>query len=433
MSPLRHATPNTPPNLTNLEPTAAERLGSTAVFGLSGYAIHRGLSPEALRGTAGEASSLLLIPASLSVNGLRAKIIDRRIEFAKTGEERAETAAKKTTKRAQQREANFQRVILGRSVPHDHPFVETEVEDIEGNITKRLVHNPDGTLKIDPENVHGPTLTDKAEAAVRKVRSPRRKRKSSDSFSATRHWLDERADIKMVRKRNKRRKFEMEADTQRRWFGRDMEYQGNQARIPLAETSDLGTPLGWNRLFQTPRTGQEVRGYRRANELMHHAEHKAHRITEKAHKKVEKTKAKVEKYERKRTKREEKTTKLEQRKTAIANREDRVSKFYDSRKAGFKAAPAAFREGQQGINVPDSRTQKVLNATARGAGLALGTAKREYKPSNIKRSVQRDMESIRAWRASRAAEAGRQSKAERKRQKQAEKAQRQAQNKRGVV
>lgn len=377
------------------------RIRSLAMTALGGYAMYK--SAEGLTTPASEVIQFAVLPATLAVTGLRSQVTEARLRGARRKSHRGSERAFKTQKRATELQKSFDRIMNGTDVPY-----ETSIADME---------------KQSP--------IDKLDQAARKVKHPSRQSKPSDSHAANRGWRHDRAVRKMVSKRNKRRKYEYEEEAQHRWFSKTRAYDPALRTLPLSKSSALDTEMGWQRLFQTPRTGLEVRGYRRAIERSHHEAHKAHKLTEKTHKKVEKVGAKARKYDAQHTQKREKISRLGLHKSAIENREDKVSKYYDN----LKTTPAAYREGRVGVNVPDTLKQRVLNKAARGAGLAIGTVKREYKPSNMKRGVQRDMESIRAWRARKVAEkaAGGASKQERKTTKKREKAERRAENEGGVV
>ena len=197
----------------------------------------------------------------------------------------------------------------------------------------------------------------------------------------------------MVRKRNSRRLHEYEEEALHRRMG-NQTYEQPNTRRPHAETSDLGSDLGWARYLQEPRTGLEVRGYRNAVDHAEHAHHKAHTITESVHEKtVGRDQAKAANYKLRKQRLLKKEERLQERKTRIATRQDVPSKIYDTAKSkaksgakktaragkkwvgGITSAPRVYREARDGGAGNAGRVQERINSAARNLGVHRGRRK----------------------------------------------------------
>lgn len=320
----------------------------------AGYVPPHGPPAPGELGGVHEVAPLQVESRALSINGLRRSIADRRAN-------RAEAKVGPASRKATFRRNMYERIIEGRVIPFDE------------RIDDRLPQTP----------------LDKLDRVARKIRHPDREPQPWDNYGASSSWWDSRRERKLLDRRGRRRMHEMEAEIRYKRQAKPVDSRENNrdfSVVPDAETSDLGTDLGWKRFYTVPRTGLDRRGQVRAIESVHHAAHKAHSMNERAERPVKKAEKKAGNHQ-------DKADRLREHKKRIAARQDVVSRVYDSTKrkaksgaiktaktgkkyvGGIASAPRQYREARDGGADNNGRVQERINRVARSLGQRRGRRK----------------------------------------------------------
>jgi hypothetical protein len=297
--------PNTTPNPT--ENTAwTHKIGRWATAAAGGYALHRifhanalGNPIEQLGSPGGELAELVVIPATLAVTGLRLQVTNMRLGLARDGVKTARKTEAQSTRRAEKVHDSYTRIMDGVAVPYK---VDRSLDKVNPTIWDRL------TNALLDHQANSRLLASNTNAHARKVK-------------------------RMVRARGTRRKAEMEAEQQEKWWGKSVAFDPAEKSDPGPESNDLGWRLGWRRFHQVPRTRHDVRGYRRAVRLRNEELEHAHHTTRKTHEKfVKKGEDRATKHSKRTQSKRQRVVRLQQHRDDIIARQDTVSRLYDGSK-----------------------------------------------------------------------------------------------------